>query len=210
MTDSGPDPAPYPPPPWHLTGHLWGGLFAAEPAPAPPPDLARLLPRGLAVFLIRYRGGTLRYDELIIGTPVRRGRRIGLYVQWIWVDDERSLRGGRRIWGVPKQSAAFHWDGPHVRVRDREGLVAALEVTAKRPPLPRLPLPMTGFGTLDGARTVITARFRARPAAASLRVTEWSARLPALHRAEARLRFAAASFDMLMPAPARYPVPPAG
>ncbi|WP_050514094.1 MULTISPECIES: acetoacetate decarboxylase family protein [Streptomyces] len=204
---TGPVPGPYPPPPWHLKGHLWGGLFPAESVPAPPPDLSRLLPRTLAVFLIRYRAGTLRYDELIVGTPARRGRRAGLYIQWIWVDDERSLWGGRRIWGVPKRLAEFRWDGSRVRVTDGEGPVAVLDVTTKPPSLPRLPLPMTGFGSLDGARTVATARFSARPAAASLRVAEWSARLPALRRADARIRFAATSFDMLMPAPARYPAP---
>ncbi|MFH8347820.1 acetoacetate decarboxylase family protein [Streptomyces sp. NPDC018045] len=207
-TDSGAVPGPYPPPPWHLKGDLWGGLFAAESAPAPPPDLSPLTRRSLAVFVIRYREGTLGYDELIVGTAARRGRRIGVYVHWIWVDDERSLRGGRRIWGVPKDLAEFRWDGPRVRVTDAQGLVAALRLSAKGPSLPRLPLPMTGFGTLDGARTVLTARVTARPGAASVRVEEWPARLPALRRSGARIGVSAASFTMLMPAPRLHPAPP--
>ncbi|MEV5597394.1 acetoacetate decarboxylase family protein [Streptomyces sp. NPDC052496] len=199
---------PYPPPPWHLTGHLWGGLFATESPPAPPPDLSPLPVRSLTVFVIRYRAGTLSYDELIVGTLARRGLRAGVYVHWIWVDDERSLRGGRRIWGVPKQLAEFRWEGPRVRVTDGQGLVAVLRLSAKGPSLPRIPLPMTGFGTLDGARTVLTARFAARPGAASVRVEEWPARLPALRRDRARAGLSAASFTMLMPAPALHPVPP--
>ncbi|GCD48000.1 acetoacetate decarboxylase family protein [Streptomyces paromomycinus] len=192
-----------------MRGHLWGGLFATDAAPPVPPDLAPLTARSLAVFVIRYREGTLRYDELIVGSPARRGRRAGLYVHRIWVDDERSLRGGRRIWGVPKELAEFRWEGPRVRVTDGQGLVAALRLSAKGPSLPRLPLPMTGFGTLDGARTVLTARFTARPGAASVRVEEWPARLPALHHAGARPGFSAASFTMLLPVPTFHPLRPA-
>ncbi|MEU7226562.1 acetoacetate decarboxylase family protein [Streptomyces chrestomyceticus] len=192
-----------------MRGHLWGGLFATDAAPALPPDLSPLTARSLAVFVIRYREGTLRYDELIVGTPARHGRRAGLYVHWIWVDDERSLRGGRRIWGVPKQLAEFRWEGPRVRVTDGQGLVAALRLSAKGPSLPRLPLPMTGFGTLDEARTVFTARFTARPGAASVRVEEWPARLPALRHTGGRPGFRAASFTMVLPAPILRPLHPA-
>ncbi len=210
MPGTGAAPGPYPPPPWRMRGHLWGGLFATDAAPPLPPDLSPLTARSLAVFVLRYRAGTLRYDELIVGTPARHGRRAGLYVHWIWVDDERSLRGGRRIWGVPKHLAEFRWEGPRVRVTDSQGLVAALRLSAKGPSLPRLPLPMTGFGTLDGARTVFTARFAARPGAASVRVEEWPARLPALRHAGARPGFRAASFTMALPAPTLHPAPPAG
>ncbi|MFI2236048.1 acetoacetate decarboxylase family protein [Streptomyces chrestomyceticus] len=192
-----------------MRGHLWGGLFATDAPPPLPPDLSPLTARSLAVFVIRYREGILHYDELIVGTPARHGGRLGLYVHWIWVDDERSLRGGRRIWGVPKQLAEFRWEGPRVRVTDDQGLVAALRLSAKGPSLPRLPLPMTGFGTLHGARTVFTARFTARPGAASVRVEEWPSRLPALRHAGARPGFRAASFTMLLPAPTLHPLHPA-
>ncbi|MFH9423952.1 acetoacetate decarboxylase family protein [Streptomyces sp. NPDC017529] len=198
-------PCSYPPPPWHLRGHLWGGLFAAESSPAPPPDLSPVLPRSLVVLLIRYREGTLVYDELLVGTLARRGLRAGVHVHRIWVDDEQSMWGGRRIWGVPKELAGFQWDGPRVRVTDGEGLVATLGVTSKGPSLPRLPLPLAAFGSRDGTRTFITARFSARPSAGSLHAYEWSAGLPALRRPDAPLGLAAASFDIRMPAPALLP-----
>ncbi|MEU2793287.1 acetoacetate decarboxylase family protein [Streptomyces sp. NPDC007100] len=205
MSCTGATPCPYPPPPWHLRGHLWGGLFAAESCPAPPADLSPVLPRSLAVLLIRYREGTLVYDELLVGTLARRGLRIGVHVHRIWVDDAQSMWGGRRIWGVPKELAEFRWHGPRVRVTDGEGLVATLGVTSKGPSLPRLPLPLAAFGSLDGTRTFITARFSARPSAGSLRTHEWSARLPALRRPDAPLGLAAASFDIRLPAPALLP-----
>ncbi|MFF1697887.1 acetoacetate decarboxylase family protein [Streptomyces sp. NPDC058257] len=201
-TRAGDSPVRYPPAPWHMRGQLWGGFFAAASAPALPADLSHLAPRSLAVLLIRYREGTLSYDEFIIGSLVRRGVRAGLYVHRIWVDDERSLWGGRRIWGAPKRLAEFHWSDSQAHVTDREGLIATLAIRSRRTPrTPRLPLPLTGFGSLDGARTVFTAACTARLASATLHATQWPDRLPRLRKATSRFGFAGEHFHMTIPAP---------
>lgn len=193
--------AEYPPPPWHMHGTLWGAFFPTSTKLNLPADLTLLAPRALAVLLIRYHEGTLSYDELMIGPLARLGRRIGVHAEFIWVNDEQSLRGGQSIWGVPKRLAEFQWSGSQVRVNDHEGTVAHLTAQTNGPRLPRIPLPLAGFGSLDDSRTVITSRFSARAARASIHAHEWSPRLPTLQRNSTRRGFAATPFTIDIPAP---------
>lgn len=62
-----------------------------------------------AIYLATYEhGSTLQYNELIVVPAlVRRGGRIGGWISHIYVDDHRSVAGGREIWGLPKQLARF-------------------------------------------------------------------------------------------------------
>ena len=54
--------------------------------------------------LADYRAGTLRYHELIVFS---RATARGMVVSHIYVDSEESLRGGRAVWGLPKELAEF-------------------------------------------------------------------------------------------------------
>lgn len=108
--------ADYPPPPWRLVGH---GICQFRLVPV---ELARgLVPAGCsvvpvlpgraigAIYLATYEhGSTLQYNELIVVPAlVRRGSWVGGWISHIYVDDERSMAGGREIWGLPKRLAQF-------------------------------------------------------------------------------------------------------
>ena len=114
--------------------------------------------RTLAALVIAdYRtGSTLRYSELsFMPALVRHGRRIGAWISAIWVDDETSLRGGRQMWGVPKEIADFSWEA--VGDRTRVDVSAGGEQLATFAwPRPRRSLPMpavlSSIGSVDGDR----------------------------------------------------------
>lgn len=110
MTD-----ASYPPAPWRLGGELFVSTFRVAPAVLPelaaPCGFRPLRVGGRAVVGVafaRYDGtGVLAYDELLVGVGgLWRGRPVS-HIPQIWVDSERSVRGGRALWGIPKELAAF-------------------------------------------------------------------------------------------------------
>ncbi|WP_391960898.1 acetoacetate decarboxylase family protein [Streptomyces somaliensis] len=73
--------------------------------------------RALVTFWVDYRpGGTLAYRELLVALAVRRGGSLGACAVEAWVDDPRSLAGGRALWGVPKRPAAFVFTRPAPRL----------------------------------------------------------------------------------------------
>lgn len=62
----------------------------------------------MATARVHYReGSVLPYDELLAALPVRRGRRVLPTITHIWVDSETSRQGGRQLWAIPKEIAAF-------------------------------------------------------------------------------------------------------
>ncbi|MEU2430172.1 acetoacetate decarboxylase family protein [Streptomyces sp. NPDC007861] len=175
-----PPEVPFPPPPWRATGRMWLATTECTHEIAIPSDLDAVGgARRLVIGLVRYEEGTLRYDELVVGSVVRSGRRIGVLAQHIWVDDPASLWGGRRLWGIPKQLASFDWDGPAVHVTSGGSHLAELLV---RPAaswlLPPLPLPATGFGRLGDHRVFLPGRMRARLAPATIEIGHWAPPLP--------------------------------
>jgi hypothetical protein len=109
-----PDDGGFPPPPWRLRGeacatvwrvpvHVVRG-FVPEPVRAVAFGGRAFIVTGLA----RYGAGSLlAYDELLAGVWVRLGRRMGFTVTHAWVNDARSRDGGRALWGIPKELAAF-------------------------------------------------------------------------------------------------------
>lgn len=157
----------HPPAPWVSRGEMWFGLLPVRRPPDLPPDLRPVGPRDrIAVGVVRYREGTLRYDELALGPLVRRGRRAGLLIQRIWVDDDASVRGGRAIWGLPKEPAEFTWTGDSLRVGDDGGTLARITFRPGRGPLsalPPLPAVLPGFGGTPGRRLFIAGRLAGRP-----------------------------------------------
>jgi hypothetical protein len=191
----------YPPAPWRSTGQLWLGLYDSATQPALPKALQSVArPNWLILILVRYLEGTLRYDELVVGALVRRGPRVGLHVHSIWVNDEASLWGGRRIWGLPKQLATFAWNGDSVRVTDEHGVIATVTVNVKPSGAPWLWTPAPGFGIRDNRCLYTVARIQARVSRSKMSVTEFSHRLP--------YRIAGAPIVGLAANPIRITVPP--
>ncbi len=109
----------YPPAPWALQGQLYCARWwvrARQCAPPVDPELVPVQVAGracvLAGFVDYQPGSVLAYRELMAGVLVRHtaSGHSGVKVDHIWVDDARSLRGGRELWGVPKQLARFEFD----------------------------------------------------------------------------------------------------
>jgi hypothetical protein len=201
-----PPETPYPPAPWRMRGSMWMGLLPTDQPTPCPAGLVPILPRRLVVGVVRYKEGTLRYDEFLVGTMVRLGRRAGIFVHGIWVDDLASLWGGRRIWGLDKQLAEFHWTGEDtVTITGERGTLAALTVDRRSPQLPPAWLPMTGIGSLGDDWAFVTGRIRARIGTGRMRVTDWAPHLPALRARQARMCTVSRSFRMTVPAPALIP-----
>ncbi len=168
---------PYPPAPWRMSGQFWAGVFtASRPARLP----GGLKPLGSArwrvLALVRYREGTLRYDELLFGAPARHGLRVGVYVEGIWVDSVPSLWGGRRIWGLSKQLARFTWVGDTCQITDALGPIVTLRVNRRPSWAPPLPLITAGIGRLGDQWAFVSTPMWARLGAAGMRVVEWSPR----------------------------------
>ncbi|MFP8904698.1 acetoacetate decarboxylase family protein [Streptomyces atacamensis] len=208
MPDSAPAPngplPPYPPAPWSFRGHLWAALLPVRHRLPVPPDLRPLAGTSLlAVGLVRYREGTLVYDELAMGPLVRRGRRAGLLIDRIWVSDTASVRGGRDIWGLPKELASFTWSDGSVHVTDHDGPVAGLAFAPGRLRLPAFPLPLPGFSGSSGRRLFVPGRLVGSLRPETVAVTSWSDRLPPLERTTARLSVAVRPFRMTVPEPVR-------
>ncbi len=171
------EPVAYPPPPWHLSGPSWLGVFRADRTPPLPNEYKHFLhPRHVAVALIRYLSGTLQYDELIVGSMARHRGRLGLYVHHIWVDNLASLWGGRKIWGLQKELAEFAWEENVVTISDAGGLIAQIEVKLSNAWLPPLPLWMPSFGNVDGRSLFTVGRIQAHLGKAGMRINDWSAR----------------------------------
>ncbi len=195
-------PPSYPPAPWRLRGGAWIGLFAADQPVTLPHGLQHVLPsRSIVVALIRYLGGTLQYDELIIGSLVRHELRAGLHVHHIWVDDPQSLQGGRAIWGLPKELAVFTWTGPTVHVADPAGPILALRIDPRMALLPRLPQPLPFFGYLNNRRVYTVAPASARLGRAGMHLSNWSDRFPYRVHSAPLLSAALKPFRLSVPAP---------
>jgi acetoacetate decarboxylase len=160
----------HPPAPWRLRGEVL------------------IIPRGATsgLFLATYTGATLAYHELIVFRP-------GLVVSHIYVDDERSLAGGREIWNLPKELAEFEVSrGRFVARRDGELLVDA-RIRRRDGFLP-LPLLAPTIGELDGRRRFALGRGRMRAAPALVTVDGRFGR-------GTRLALAGDRLDLIMPAP---------
>jgi hypothetical protein len=196
------EPVPYPPPPWQLSGQSWVGLFRANHSLSLPHEYKSLLnSRYVVVALIRYLSGTLQYDELIVASLVRRRARVGLFVHHIWVDDLSSLWGGRNIWGLPKEMAAFAWANNVATISDADGLIAQIEVNQDQARLPTLPLWMPSFGRVGEQMVFTVGRINARLGRAGMRVHDWSPRFGFMLRPQPFLSVAGKPFEMIFRPP---------
>lgn len=105
----------YPPEPWHLRGsmHLSLWQLPAAELPAAPVDPVLIGGRGLVgtTWVDYGPGSVLEYHELLSAVLVRHDGRLRVHITDIWVDSAASLRGGRELWGIPKESARFRFRG---------------------------------------------------------------------------------------------------
>jgi len=109
------DASPYPPAPWHLTGTACVSAWRVPTRELPP------APSGLAyaaigdttlvltIWAAYEPGGTLVYNELAVAAMVRGTGVLAPVgsVTHIWVDDERSVAGGKELWAIPKKLGDF-------------------------------------------------------------------------------------------------------
>jgi hypothetical protein len=162
----------YPPAPWRLAGRV---AIVASPRTA-----------SVLVLALYGQGSTLRYGEIAGLT--------GPVVRFMYVDDERSLAGGREIWAVPKAPMRVRWrsgDRTEVDARDADGRPLLRACWAA--PRVRLPLPCVApfVGTLGGELRVasLAGMIWAGPASVELDVPAASP-LSALRLGERRLGLA--------------------
>ena len=141
----------HPAPPWHLNGE-----FVIVPALVKPRALG-------GVLLANYTSGTLAYRELIV---FERATRRGMVISHIYVDDEQSMRGGREIWGLPKELATFAY-GPTRFEAAQEHTLLRARIRRRAGRLPMIvPAPIVSAA---GA-TLGIARIKAAPALVTLDV----------------------------------------
>ncbi|MER5833138.1 acetoacetate decarboxylase family protein [Streptomyces sp. NPDC002130] len=134
----------------------------------------------VVTFWVDYRpGGVLAYREFLIAQVVRHGRRLAATTVAAWVDDERSLAGGRALWGIPKELGAItvHADGRSARGELTAPGTPVVRFTYRD--MLRLPCRLPARGHLvqqlsDGAQCRVPMRISGRPALGRGRVTTGS------------------------------------
>lgn len=159
----------YPPEPWRLRGDLHASILLLPlsdvPAETPPGWRALRLGRYGVVCTawVRYRrGGVLSYDELMSTLLVRRGWRVMPTITHIWVDSVASRDGGRELWGIPKELAAFACAGTSFSATDDGGPIATGVVTRFLGLPGRWPCRLRVVQALGGSSRVTAVRARAR------------------------------------------------
>ncbi len=198
----------YPPPPWRLRGDvaLVGAPVRADRPGAPGGATVRAIGGWTLGGLLLARYGvqaTLPYHELIVFSGLATaGGRAGFVVSHIYVDSEASMQGGREIWGLPKELAAFRWSAREVVVeQDGRRLVRArLRRRGGRVPVPLL---APAFGARGGRALLAVGTGvlrRGAPVLASLDVPA-SSPFAGLGLGGTRAGVAGEGLDLRFPAP---------
>ncbi len=132
----------YPPEPWDLRGqlHLTVWWLPIADLPALPPGLAPVRLGGHALVSAAWvdyePGGVLSYRELLVAVLVWHGTRLRVSITDIWVDRVPSLRGGRELWGIPKELARFDFAGTRYAASTPDGAAIARGTVTPRTGLP--------------------------------------------------------------------------
>ena len=196
--------ADYPPAPWDLCGQGWLTVWTAprsaislhSPGVVPLSLFGRVL---VVSAFVDYRPpGLLSYHEVMAAVVVRRGLRVGLSITDIWVDDTRSQRGARAMWGIPKELADFSLSADPLDATARTGtatIATAVEHPVKAPGLPVWVATSVWQSVHGNAhRTRLRTAARVRPTRLRWRMTPggglgWlTAARPRLHLAVTNLR----------------------
>ncbi|MGW4115932.1 acetoacetate decarboxylase family protein [Actinosynnema sp. NPDC004786] len=128
--------ADYPPEPWRLNGRGCVAVWLVRATELPPLPARPVTLVGRAVVgtaFVDYRPPGMAYHEVLAAVLVRRGPRVGVSITHIWVDSEASRAGGRELWGIPKERAAFEWDGDGLTASARDGRGPIASVRARSP-----------------------------------------------------------------------------
>ena len=170
--------ADYPDPPWRMYGFAWARSYLVPvdalelPAPLRPVAVGGRT-TGTLLYVRYTEPSPLTYHELIWAPALVRAPsgEVGFYVAAIYVDDERSMRGGRDIWALPKVMARFEADGGAeragegrggVRMRADDGTSIDLNFRAfgpsRLPAPPRVVTLQTRDGRVERLRGVGSAR----------------------------------------------------
>lgn len=182
----------YPDEPWHLAGQMHLSLWLVPRAELPPvaPGTRPLTVagRGLvaAAWIVYENDSVLHYNELLRAVLVRDRARPRVCITDIWVDNEASMAGGRALWGIPKEMAAFEIHRAHgtsFAAKTGDGTLATARFTVRGRLPGRPPLTYRLAQTLDDR--LKTTRVRSRAALRPTRA-QWTApagsRLSALAR----------------------------
>jgi hypothetical protein len=126
----------FPPAPWHLGASGLVSVFFV-PDGRVPSVFAEARPTGWRPLRVRGRtvvtvgslsyssGGVLAYDEVLVASPVRRGRAVAASIPQIWVDSEASRDGARALWGIPKDLAQFQRSAEGTRLKSEMSLAGS-------------------------------------------------------------------------------------
>jgi acetoacetate decarboxylase len=163
----------YPATPWTLCGCAFisfYGLKISTVRPFIPPELEilsffRHYTLG-GIYIASYgTNSVLEYNELIIAPAcVRYQNHIGVWVSHIYVDNENSLRGGREIWGLPKEMANFAWQNGTIIISQQNHIICNFSSQSALLPLPTFWTPnltLPCFSHLEGDWLSFQAKFRA-------------------------------------------------
>ncbi len=172
----------YPEAPWRLQGEL-----IVVPARTPGRQIG-------GVMLANYTGGTLAYRELIVFSHATSH---GMVISHIYVDDERSMRGGIHIWGLPKELATFEYERDRFTARQGEVTLLHAKIRRRRGMI-RVPLPTPITSSMGD--TLGIARIKAAPALVKLEIP-YDSPFAHLELAGTHLAIAGDELDLTMPPP---------
>ncbi|MET0404084.1 MAG: acetoacetate decarboxylase family protein [Cystobacter sp.] len=179
----------FPPAPWRLRGQLYASVWwvptrRLQISLDPSLELLTFAGRACvgAAFVEYQEGSVLTYSELFgsVSVRTRDSRRPGMTVTHMWVNSERSLRGGRALWGMPKELARFSVDhrplgaafaGAAWDPSGRELAGVHFQPLAGVPPRVRIPVPLPNLQVLHGRVHAPPSSIRFSPRL--LRGAEW-------------------------------------
>lgn len=168
----------YPPEPWHLAGQMNLSLWLVPRRALPPlPNGVRpltLAGRAImgAAWVIYENDSVLHYNEVLSAVLVRDGFRPRVSITDIWVDSPPSLAGGRELWGIPKELAAFgiaRDKGLEATARTEDTTLCSASFQHRTPLPGRWPISYRLAQQLDGQ--LKTSRVRSRSQVALARAT---------------------------------------
>jgi acetoacetate decarboxylase len=104
-----------------------------------------------SIYVGRYEAeSTLHYSEMIVVPAlIHHQGKLGVWISHIYVDNPDSVAGGRAIWGLPKETAEFAWEGTRsVIVKRDDRLLCQLRSTWQLPEIEH-PIQVPAFSIVN-------------------------------------------------------------